>query len=156
VGKAPQNRPRGFCTMPPTGFSRARSVFGTRFEGCQFEAVKSVHEFRADIFELVSRGGKIALGASRGAIATAKSVHEFRVDIFELVLRGGKIALGELMHQPKRGRPSRYSAQVAMSICDRPADGESLRAICSDAGMKFFDHPGEAQENRDAARARVI
>ena len=33
--------------------------------------------------------------------------------------------------QPKRGRPSDYSAQLAMSICDRLADGESLRAICS-------------------------
>jgi hypothetical protein len=30
-------------------------------------------------------------------------------------------------------------AQVAISICDRLADGESLRAICSDAGM-----PGRA------------
>jgi hypothetical protein len=33
--------------------------------------------------------------------------------------------------QPKRGRPSDYSAQLAMSICDQLADGESLRAICS-------------------------
>jgi hypothetical protein len=29
----------------------------------------------------------------------------------------------------------RYSAQVAMSICDRLAEGKSLRAICSEAGM---------------------
>jgi hypothetical protein len=34
-----------------------------------------------------------------------------------------------------RGRPSDYSFQVAISICARLADGESLRAICSDAGM---------------------
>jgi hypothetical protein len=27
--------------------------------------------------------------------------------------------------------PVRYSAQVAMSICDRPADGESLRCSIS-------------------------
>jgi hypothetical protein len=32
--------------------------------------------------------------------------------------------------QPKRGRPSDYSAQIGMSICDRLAEGESLRAIC--------------------------
>jgi hypothetical protein len=37
--------------------------------------------------------------------------------------------------QPKRGRPSDYSFQIAMSICDRLVDGESLRRICSDAGM---------------------
>jgi hypothetical protein len=34
--------------------------------------------------------------------------------------------------QPKRGRPSDYSAQLAMSICDRLAEGENLRAICID------------------------
>jgi hypothetical protein len=37
--------------------------------------------------------------------------------------------------QPKRGRPSDYSFQIAMSICDRLVDGENLRRICSDAGM---------------------
>jgi hypothetical protein len=37
--------------------------------------------------------------------------------------------------QPKRGRPSDYSFQVAISICARLAEGESLCAICSDAGM---------------------
>jgi hypothetical protein len=33
--------------------------------------------------------------------------------------------------QPKRGRPSDYSFQVAISICDRLADGESLRCSMS-------------------------
>jgi hypothetical protein len=37
--------------------------------------------------------------------------------------------------QPKRGRPSDYSFQVAISICARLAEGKSLRAICSEAGM---------------------
>jgi hypothetical protein len=37
--------------------------------------------------------------------------------------------------QRKRGRPSDYYAEIAMTICDRLAEGESLRAICADAGM---------------------
>jgi hypothetical protein len=37
--------------------------------------------------------------------------------------------------QRKRGRPSDYCAEIAMTICDRLAEGESLRAICADAGM---------------------
>jgi Bacteriophage Sf6, terminase small subunit-like len=37
--------------------------------------------------------------------------------------------------QRKRGRPSDYCAEIAMTICDRLADGESLRAICADDGM---------------------
>jgi Bacteriophage Sf6, terminase small subunit-like len=49
--------------------------------------------------------------------------------------------------QPKRGRPSDYSAQVAMSICHRLVDGESLRAICGDARM-----PGRATVFRWIAR----
>ncbi len=39
------------------------------------------------------------------------------------------------MDQPKRGRPSDYSADIAMAICRRLAGGESLRVICADAGM---------------------
>jgi hypothetical protein len=34
-----------------------------------------------------------------------------------------------------RGRPTVYSAAVASEICERIADGESLRAICRDEGM---------------------
>ena len=37
--------------------------------------------------------------------------------------------------QPKRGRPSDYSAEIAEAICDRLVDGESLRAICADPAM---------------------
>jgi hypothetical protein len=33
------------------------------------------------------------------------------------------------------GRPSSYNADIATTICDRLADGESLRAICASAGM---------------------
>jgi Bacteriophage Sf6, terminase small subunit-like len=37
--------------------------------------------------------------------------------------------------QPKRGRPSDYSAEISETICHRLLDGESLRNICADAGM---------------------
>jgi hypothetical protein len=33
------------------------------------------------------------------------------------------------------GRPSSYTEEVAQAICERIANGESLRAICSDEGM---------------------
>ena len=33
------------------------------------------------------------------------------------------------------GRPSKYTSKVADKICERLADGESLRAICRDEGM---------------------
>ena len=46
-----------------------------------------------------------------------------------------------------RGRPSDYSFQVAISICARLAEGKSLRAICSEAGM-----PGRATVFRWIAR----
>lgn len=35
----------------------------------------------------------------------------------------------------KVGRPSEYNQQVAEAICERIADGESLRAICRDDAM---------------------
>jgi hypothetical protein len=50
--------------------------------------------------------------------------------------------------QQGRRRPyAAYSAQVARTICDRLVEGESLRAICSDAGM-----PGRATVFRWLAR----
>jgi hypothetical protein len=49
--------------------------------------------------------------------------------------------------QPKRGRRSDYSAEIADTICDRLAGGESLRAICADAGM-----PDRATVSRWLAR----
>jgi hypothetical protein len=52
-----------------------------------------------------------------------------------------------MMTNPKRGRPSDYSFQVAISICARLAEGKSLRAICSEAGM-----PGRATVFRWIAR----
>jgi hypothetical protein len=45
------------------------------------------------------------------------------------------IATMQTKDQPKRGRPSHYSAEIADTICDRLAGGESLRAICTDDGM---------------------
>jgi hypothetical protein len=37
--------------------------------------------------------------------------------------------------QKKPGRPSDYSDALATLICDRIAEGESLRGICKDEGM---------------------
>ncbi|WP_210236257.1 terminase small subunit protein [Ochrobactrum sp. CGA5] len=36
---------------------------------------------------------------------------------------------------PKPGRPSDYTQEIADLICERIADGESLRTICDDQGM---------------------
>jgi hypothetical protein len=57
------------------------------------------------------------------------------------------IATMQTKDQPKRGRPSDYSAEIADTICDRLAGGESLRAICADAGM-----PNRATVSRWLAR----
>jgi hypothetical protein len=35
----------------------------------------------------------------------------------------------------RRGRPSTYTPELAHRICERLADGETLRAICRDEGM---------------------
>ena len=53
----------------------------------------------------------------------------------------------QTMNQHKRGRPSHYSAEIADMICNRLAGGESLRAICADAGM-----PNRATVSRWLAR----
>lgn len=34
-----------------------------------------------------------------------------------------------------RGRPTKYTAKLALRICDRLCSGESLRRICADQGM---------------------
>ena len=53
----------------------------------------------------------------------------------------------------KRGRPSGYTAEIATTICERLAYGESLRAICADAGMPnkatVFRWIGRHREFRD-------
>lgn len=36
---------------------------------------------------------------------------------------------------PRVGRPSKYSTKIADEICERLADGESLRTICEGDGM---------------------
>ncbi len=35
----------------------------------------------------------------------------------------------------KRGRPSRYTPELAAKLCERLAEGETLRAICRDEAM---------------------
>jgi hypothetical protein len=57
------------------------------------------------------------------------------------------IATMQTKDQPKRGRPSHYSAEIADTICNRLAGSESLRAICADAGM-----PDRATVSRWLAR----
>jgi hypothetical protein len=57
------------------------------------------------------------------------------------------IATMQTLNQHKRGRPSHYSAEIADTICNRLAGGESLRAICADAGM-----PDRATVSRWLAR----
>lgn len=57
------------------------------------------------------------------------------------------------------GRPSDYSQQTADAICERLAEGESLRAICASDSMPskaaVFRWLGERAEFRDQyARAR--
>jgi hypothetical protein len=37
--------------------------------------------------------------------------------------------------QPKRSRPSGYTPEIAMTICELIGDGESLRSICAGTGM---------------------
>jgi hypothetical protein len=55
--------------------------------------------------------------------------------------------------QRKRGRPSDYSADMAVTICDRLAEGECLRSICASEGMPnkatVFRWLGRHQEFRD-------
>ena len=62
----------------------------------------------------------------------------------------------------KRGRPTDYSVELADTICERIADGESLRAICSEDDMpnkatvfrwlandnKFSDQYAKARETQ--------
>lgn len=47
--------------------------------------------------------------------------------------------------EPKKahGRPLRYTAEIAVQICERLAEGATLRAICRDEGM-----PGETTVRR--------
>lgn len=39
------------------------------------------------------------------------------------------------VNKPKKGRPSIFSQEIANEICNRLAEGESLRSICSDKDM---------------------
>ena len=58
------------------------------------------------------------------------------------------------------GRPSKYNDKIALAICRRISEGESLRKICEDDGMptratvinwtfkhdEFFDHYARARQ----------
>lgn len=62
---------------------------------------------------------------------------------------------------PTRGRPSLYTQDIADAICERLADGESLRSVCLDDDMPnkatVIRWLGLHQEFRDQyARAREL
>lgn len=52
------------------------------------------------------------------------------------------------------GRPSSYSAELAETICDRLAEGESLRAICASEGMPHKKTVLRWLRNDEAFRAQ--
>ncbi len=61
----------------------------------------------------------------------------------------------------KRGRPSAYTQKLAESICERIAEGESLRSICEDAKMpdkatvmRWLADEGKPEFRDQYARAR--
>lgn len=43
--------------------------------------------------------------------------------------------MSEETEAPRAGRPSEYSEEVALAVCERIADGESLRSVCRDDAM---------------------
>ncbi len=45
------------------------------------------------------------------------------------------VSNGETQGKKKRGRPSKYTSEIAARICDRITQGESLRSICKTPGM---------------------
>src|SRR5436305_84253 len=61
----------------------------------------------------------------------------------------------------KQGRPSKYTEEIASTICRRLADGESLRGICADEAMpnkitvlRWLADPAKADFCAQYARAR--
>jgi hypothetical protein len=62
-----------------------------------------------------------------------------------------------------RGRPSSYSDEIARAICDRIADGETIRSICADPGMpakatvfRWRDRHKEFREHYAIARELLL
>lgn len=61
----------------------------------------------------------------------------------------------------KRGRPSKYTPELANEICERLAKGESLRSICRDAHMpdesavRLWDHNNVEGFSPHYAKARA-
>ena len=61
----------------------------------------------------------------------------------------------------KTGRPTQFTKELAISICERIAGGESLRAICTDIGIPNNTVVGWFMDDREGvsehyARARKI
>jgi len=63
----------------------------------------------------------------------------------------------------KRGRPSKYTPELAATICERIADGEPLRSVCRDAVMpdkstvlRWLGNDENAEFRDQYARAREM
>jgi DNA-binding phage protein len=54
------------------------------------------------------------------------------------------------------GRPSSYSPELAETICDRIAEGESLRAICASEGMPGTTTVKRWLRNNEEFRAQYV
>lgn len=54
----------------------------------------------------------------------------------------------------KRGRATKYTQTLASTICLRLAEGESLRAVCTDLGISPGTVIGWVVDNRDGFAAR--
>lgn len=75
--------------------------------------------------------------------------------------KSAKAADAEVPAKRGRGAPSDYTAELATTICQRIADGESLRSICADDDMParsaVFDWLGKHPDFADQyARAREM
>lgn len=51
------------------------------------------------------------------------------------LILSARIAAKPEDERAKRGRPTDYSEEIALSICERMVNGESLRSICRDSDM---------------------
>lgn len=54
----------------------------------------------------------------------------------------------------KMGRPTKYTEELAKAICERIADGESMRRICRDADMPDKETLRRWKAEKDDFRAR--
>lgn len=56
----------------------------------------------------------------------------------------------------QNGRPSKYSPEIAATICTRLAEGESLRSICLDLGLAAGTVLGWVNDDLDGFQGRYL